>query len=190
MILNYYFNNWELTFCTQRYKIVLVRLWDVTVCVCLWRLWLGFQQGMSLVFGNPVCVSGQVFTQGASHFIPLQIFSGILNEEGRPCSYQITTWKWITAICHLITIRYCIIFFLLLDDLCFCPMCLCQLFITACFSQQGRCENTRHQLNFSFQTILLPLSFRIIKIHGAFPFPVICSVCTATSLCLPQPKFH
>lgn len=54
---------------------------------------------------------GQVFTQGASHLIPLHIFSNILNEEGRPCSYQVTTWKQMTAIYHLITIRYCIIFF-------------------------------------------------------------------------------
>lgn len=134
------------------------------------------------------CEVGQVFTQGGSHFIPLQIFSGIGNEEGRPCSYQVTTWKQITVIYHLITIRYCIIFLLFLDDLCFCPLCLSQLFITACFSWQGPCENTR--LNFSFQPIFLPLSFSIIKIHGAFPFPVICSFCTATSLCLPQPKFH
>lgn len=145
---------------------------------------------MSLVCLETQCGPGQVFTQEGSHFIPLQIFSDILNEEGRPCSYQVTTWKQITVIYHLITIRYCIIFFLFLDDLCFCPLCRSQLFITACFSQQGPCEKTWHWLNFSFQPILLPLSFTIIKIRGAFPFPVICRVCTATSLCLPQPKFH
>lgn len=190
MTFNCYFNNGKLTFYIQSYRIVLVRLWDVTVCTCLWRLWLGFQQGMSLMCLETQCMSGRVSTQGASHFIPLQIFPGILNEEERPCSYQITSWKQITVICHPITIWYCIFFFFFLDDLCLCPLCPCQLFITACFSQQGRCENTRHRLNFSFQPILLPLSFGIITIHGAFPFPVICSVCTATSLCLPQPKFH
>lgn len=142
------------------------------------------------VLGNPLCV-GPAFTLGAS--LPLYSFADflcVLNEGGRPCSYQVTTWKQITVIHHLIPIRYCIIFPLFLDDLCICPLCLSQLFITACFSRQGPCENTRHWLNFSFQPILLPLSFRIIEIRGAFPFPVICSVCTATSLCLPQPKFH
>lgn len=145
---------------------------------------------MSLVCLETQREPGQVFTQGGSHFIPLQIFSGRSNEEVRPCSCQVTMWKRIAVVYHLITISYCTIFFLFLDDLCFCPLCLSQLFITACFSRQGPCENTRHWLNFSFQPILLPLSFRIIKIRGAFPFPVICRVCTATSPCLPQPKFH
>lgn len=58
------------------------------------------------VFGNPVWARASFHC----HFIPLQIFSDISNEEGRPCFYQVTTWKQITVIYHLITIRYCIIF--------------------------------------------------------------------------------
>lgn len=156
--MNSYFNNGKLIFCIQRYEIVLVRLWDVTLCICLRRLWLGFQQGMSLVCLETQCGPGQVFTQEGSHFIPLQIFSDILNEEGRPCSYQVTTWKQITVIYHLITIRYCIIFFLFLDDLCFCPLCRSQLFITACFSQQGPCENGTGLISPSSQSSSLSAS--------------------------------
>lgn len=167
--LSCYCKNGKLIFHTNWHEIALVTLWDFILHIWIWVLLREFQGCMSVVCLKTQCVGLGSFSLVAAPAVLLCRFStGVLNEAERTCPYQMTIWKQITFIFHLVIFMHCIIFSFVSGDFGFAFLGLSGLFITVCFSWQEPCQNLCFAPSFLLPANPFPPQLQFNKNSGTF----------------------